>query len=364
MAAGLWERLLRESPGDSTAALNFSRTLNLLGDCEQADAVLRKALCLQTPGSTGAIAIMHELSWYEFRSGRFKLGMEYVTLGRQLQPWGSHAVQHLRPILPRGANLSGKTIAIWGEGGQGDEIMTSRYAQIIERRGGKAVWVTQSGLDTLLSRVPGIKSVIRPVDVPSLSYDFWAPGGDLPWLLDLEQSEVPVAPFFRAEAKHAERWSRRIPKSGKLRVGLRWHGSSQYEPHLRRHIPFRMFGDLLSVEGVEFYSLQRDEGSEEIGADLRIHDLASHLTDWEETAAAIANLDLVISTCTSVPHLAAAMGKPVWLLCPTQPYYAWAQPSENTFWYPSMRLFRQTRYFDWTGPIDAISERLKALSGA
>ncbi|MNL33671.1 hypothetical protein D3C87_1555960 [compost metagenome] len=118
----------------------------------------------------------------------------------------------------------------------------------------------------------------------------------------------------------------------------------------------------LNIPNIEVYSLQRDSGVEERPADSKVVDLAPYLTSWEDTAAAIENLDLVISSCTSVPHLAAALGKPVWLFCPLSSYYVWAGPDNGQSWYPQVQLYRQEKFGSWEGTYERIYQDLKKLA--
>jgi hypothetical protein len=125
-----------------------------------------------------------------------------------------------------------------------------------------------------------------------------------------------------------------------------------------RAIPFKLLEQLTDIEGIDFFSLQRDEGSEELPATSPVFNLGPNLETWEDTAAAITHLDLVISSCTSVPHLSAALGKPTWVISPLSGYYIWATPGDTSPWYPSVRLFRQSTFNDWSTPLASVRQHL------
>ncbi len=303
------------------------------------------------------------LGWHYLRKGEFKRGMRSLTVGRSLRIWGAWANKYSQPVINATTNLEGKTVLLVGEGGAGDEVINCRFAKVIEERGGRAIWLSHQKLESIIGRHPNVYKAIAKTDYEKVTYDYWAPSMDLPAILDLELAELPNAPYLRADPEYVKKWQSLIPKNGKkLKVGLRWQGNRLYEQDLLRAVPFRELFGATHLDHVELYSLQRDDGVEELEGNLKVKDLSPHLLTWEDTAAAISQLDLVISTCTSVPHLAAAMGKPTWLLCPLNMYYIWATPGDTSQWYPSIRLFRQTQYLDWQDVLNNIREELTKLA--
>jgi hypothetical protein len=148
-----------------------------------------------------------------------------------------------------------------------------------------------------------------------------------------------------------------VPKSSKYRIGLRWQGNPQFEHEQHRVFPSQLLFDAVKGVDAEVISLQRDEGSQ-----YRPNWVGQvPLDHWEQTAEAIASCDLVITSCTSVAHLAAAMGVETWIIVPVLPYYLWAPPTNNTVWYDSVTLFRQTSFGDWTDPFKKIGAQLREL---
>jgi hypothetical protein len=282
-----------------------------------------------------------------------------LGIGRQLRIWGAYSFPYPQPMLQPGIDVSGKTVLLVGEGGAGDEIINSRFGQILKARGAKTIFTTNQKLDSLLSRTPGLDKVITHKDRPP-GIDYWAPVMDLPRILGVDAEEIPKNPYISAQPSYIKKWQNIIKPSKKLKVGVRWAGNSLYEQDLMRSVPFSMMDSFLQIPDIEVYSLQRDDGVEEITPGSKVVDLSTNLETWEDTAAAISQLDLVISSCTSVPHLASAMGKPVWLFCPLSSYYVWAGPDNGTSWYPQVQLVRQTEFGSWEKPYQIIFEKLKA----
>lgn len=326
------------------------------------DEAMRMLLALETripADSPDRDVIRFNLGWHRIRHGDFRRGLADLSIGRKLKIWGAMTHRYPKPLLELGTDLRGKTLLVVGEGGAGDEMIAARFAQTVRARGGKTIWVPFKPLRSLFSRAPAIDRVIPVELLEACDYDYWAPCMDLPRLLGLEIHEIPNHPYLSPDPAYAEKWRAWIPQTGRLRVGLRWQGNALYEQDLMRSVPFAQMEALADIGQVDFYSLQRDEGSDERPADSSVVDLGKRLETWEDTAGAIANLDLVISSCTSIPHLAAAMGKPTWLLCPLNCYYIWATPGGRSPWYPSLRLFRQTRYGSWAEPLGELRLELE-----
>jgi hypothetical protein len=146
-------------------------------------------------------------------------------------------------------------------------------------------------------------------------------------------------------------------KSPKKRIGLRWQGSTQFEHEHHKAFPYALMFDAVKSDKYEFVSLQRDEGAEEAPHWVKRLPLDS----WEDTRNAVASCDLVISSCTSVSHLSAAMGIETWVITPVMPYFLYALEGEKTPYYDTMTLFRQEVFGEWNAPFNAIKTRLDSL---
>jgi hypothetical protein len=166
--------------------------------------------------------------------------------------------------------------------------------------------------------------------------------------LELEYSDIDGSAYINKPEV--------IPHQG-LRIGLRWQGSPAFEHEQYRIFPPNLMFDAVKGLEAEFISLQRDAGAE------YCPDWAKSvpLSTWEETRTAIASLDILITSCTSVAHLAGAMGIPTWIITPILPYYLWAKDGDTTPWYDSVRLFRQEEFSDWSGAFYKLNLKLSEM---
>jgi hypothetical protein len=147
-----------------------------------------------------------------------------------------------------------------------------------------------------------------------------------------------------------------------LRVGLAWAGNPKHKNDVNRSIHPSLFAPLADVESVVFFSLQKSNENEKAAImpeRPKLIDFASSLIDFAETAALVDQLDLVICADTAIAHLAGALGKPVWLMCPFVPDFRWGLRGERTPWYPTMRIFRQGKPLDWAGVIASVTAALQ-----
>ena len=196
---------------------------------------------------------------------------------------------------------------------------------------------------------------------PAGPIDLWIDQMSLPRLLALRAEAIPDAPYLAADPGRAAAWHRRLPPGP--RVGIVWAGNPRHGNDRRRSIPLDRLDPVfaaLAEAGVAAVSLQAGPGSPEITARHGITDRATALTDFAETAAIVANLDLVVAVDTSVAHLAGALGVPVWVLLPHAPDWRWMLGRTDSAWYRTMRLFRQAAPGDWSGPVAAVAAGLAA----
>jgi len=255
-----------------------------------------------------------------------------------------------------GNRIVGKTILLYSEQGFGDAIQFIRYAPMVAGMGGRVVLECPAVLLPLFRGFPGVDRVLAS-GAPLPACDFQRALASLPGLFKTTLRSIPAPiPYLAADAEAAESWRKRIEPSGDvLQVGLAWAGRAENRNDRNRSIRLENFSPLAKVAGVQFHSLQT---SRTTNAALALSDWSDLLKDFGETAALIANLDLVISVDTAVAHLAGAMGKPVWLLLPFPPDWRWMLDRANSPWYPTMRLFRQKAPGDWQDVIRRVIDEL------
>lgn len=276
--------------------------------------------------------------------------------------WETPEMQRIRqkmpPLMWDGASLRGKLIYLQPEQGLGDTIQFIRYAERIAERGGRVVAGCDPALRDLISTVPGVSEAVHIVDRPPVC-DCWIGLMSLPFVFDTQPETAPAnVPYVFPEPARVAKWSERIGDATQLRVGIAWAGSPKHLRDFYRSTTLEAITPLAEIANLRAFSLQKDQSC----AGTNLTDLATDLHTLADTAAAIANLDLVISVDTAVAHLAGAMGKPVWLLLGYSPDWRWMLDRPDSPWYPTMRIFRQSKLNDWEELIDRIAGELQSLS--
>jgi len=249
------------------------------------------------------------------------------------------------------------------EQGFGDTIQFSRYAGLVADLHGVVILGCPSELQPIMESVRGVAQVVTsPQNHPD--FDTYAPLPSLPGLLGTRLDTIPCEiPYLRApmRAVGSPPW---IKPSPALKVGVAWAVSGANVDGRLRSLPLEMLAPLLRLPGVEWYSLQCGEAVEELqGREVagRMENLGARFNNFGDTAQAVSELDLVISVDTVVAHVAGALGRRVWTLLPWETDWRWMMPREDSPWYPTMRLFRQTHHGDWAGVVTRVGAALAAL---
>jgi hypothetical protein len=301
---------------------------------------------------------MFNRGWFFIHRGDFQTGFQLLEAGRHVKVYGGPFLTHKKPIW-NNHDITDKTVVINGEGGFGDQMIFVRFAKEIMQRKGKCVVICDEVLKSLFARVPGVHEAINPSEIQSIEFDYWIPGFSTSWIFGHTKDTVPNEPYMFPNPLSVTNW-KQIIKTDKLKVGIKWSGNPKYEHQQFRYFPPSSLINICDDERVQFYSLQRDNDLVELPE--HIIDLQHLLISWEDTAACIANLDLVITSCTSIAHLASAMGKPTWIVVPILPYHIWAYGGKHSPWYQkSTQIFRQTKFGCWNKPFEDIKEKLKTL---
>jgi Tfp pilus assembly protein PilF len=267
--------------------------------------------------------------------------------------------------VPRwaGEDLHGETILLHAEQGLGDSIQFLRYVPMVAERGAIVVLEVQEILTRLAADLPGA-AVIMPPSEPLPGLDLHCPLLSLPKAFDTRLETIPArVPYLTPPVDARAWWASHLGNRTGLKVGLAWAGNPQNLHDPVRSMTLAALQPLLDVRGVHWFSLQVGEraGDCALVVGTAIDDLSPRLTDLAETAAAICHLDLVISVDTAVAHLAGALGRPVWVMLAFIPAWRWLLGREDSPWYPTMRLFRQTRPDDWAGVVREVADVLARL---
>ena len=261
-----------------------------------------------------------------------------------------------------GEKIAGRRLLLHAEQGFGDTIQFARYAALAAMRGADVILEVQPSLAPLLGGLFGATVCAAGRDqLPP--FDLHCPLLSLPRLFATTPATIPGSvPYIVAPADRIAAWAPRLRGDG-LRVGLAWSGHPDNVRDHERSIPFARLAPLIRVPGTRFVSLQKDIRAADADDFRRcgdIIDLRGELRDFADTAAVIAQLDLVITVDTAVAHLAGAMGKPLWLLLPRIPDFRWLLDRATTPWYPTARLFRRGQVDTWDAVITGVATELAA----
>lgn len=282
--------------------------------------------------------------WFLINQGKFQEGFQLLDAGRHIKVYGDTKIATDKPIWYNN-KIKNKTVILSLEGGLGDQIIHSRFATDIKKRGGKCVICCDKVLHGIISTIEGVDSCIVREQVPSTKHDFWIPSFSAGWLFGYTFETLPNKPYLHANPHSVEVWKALI-KSEKIKVGIRWSGNPKFEHQQFRIFPAEKVIDFKKYKQIQLYSFQRDNDVRELPEEIT--DLQHFLISWQDTLAALQHMDLVITSCTSIAHAASAMGKPTWVVIPILPYHIWAYGDKHTPWYQdSTTLFRQKKFSNW-----------------
>ena len=355
-AESLYRRSLAANPSNVDPIYNLANAVRDLGRLDEAIALYRRALELRP----------------NYHAVRDSLGMALLLNGQFAEGWEAYEARWLSDMLSRGFTQprwdgkkhGKKTLLIHAEQGLGDTIQFLRYVpRAMERFGGKVVLEVQAPLVDIVHRtVP--KAVMVAQNDPIPEFDYYIPLLSLPHLFETTVETVPNGlPYLTALPDRVRKWRKELGKGSALRVGLVWAGNPKHKNDHNRSMPFAALKALPTGKGIQYFSLQMGDRRVDIDQSiLPVEDLGERIKDFDDSAAILSCLDLVIACDTAAAHLAGALSVPVWTLLPLAPDWRWILARDDTPWYPAMRLFRQWRYGDWTGPLGAVAEILGPLA--
>ena len=258
--------------------------------------------------------------------------------------------------LWNGENIKDKTLFVYYEAGFGDVIMFARYLPLVAQKCKKLIFMCQKPLATLFKQNNLGIDVIIDTYIPEkeIDFDFHIPLLSLPYVLKLKGNKIfsYSSGYLKPDMNLVEIFHKKYFDNNKIKVGIKWQGNTYYD--YDRVIPAESFIPLMQVENTQYYSFQTFEGSEDTKKLKGIIDVGKDLLDFSQTAAAIANLDLVICNDTSLAHLAGAMGIPCWIVLPYEVNWRWHTDLSICDWYDSVKLFRQHKQGNWTGVFEEI----------
>ena len=387
-ALALYLRALAHMPDDAHLLQNLGALLLRMRRMDEAEKILRRVLALapELPSAWSNLGALQASLQREtqaehcyrrameldpaYANARYNLAYLLLRQGRLAEGW--HMLE-ARPQpsafgdyfhFPRwqGEPLAGKSLLICPEAGMGDMLLLCRYVPLLRELGaGSVSLLCHAPLKALLRTVPGIDEVMAIGEaVAEHGRDYWVALLSIPGLCGTVLETIPSnVPYVHADSHAVAAWAARLPPAP-LRVGLAWKGNPAFENDGERSLAaLDTLAPLGAVAGVQFVSLQKGAGEDDTSASLALAGGGAALGDMADTAALIANLDLVISVDTAVAHLAGALGTPCWLLLPHyRPDWRWLAGRSDSPWYPAMRLFHQPAPGGWAPLVAHLAEQL------
>ena len=358
-ALARFDRLAAARPQDAPILVGRSVALAGLGRHAEALDCLERALQIEPNLPFGVT----NRSWLLLASGRLPEGFQGLEARWMIAPFKDQKLDTRAPLWLGNSSAVGNTILVHHEQGLGDTLQFIRYVPLLAQRGARVVLRMPAPLLDLMCTLDGVAQIVAN-DAPLPPHDSHCPVMSLPLAFGTSVDTIPAnIPYLRADPARMARWSERLGAKVRPRVGLVWAGRQRPPIRDARHMPLTALQPLLALD-LEFISLQKDMTAADATMLATLSRIAPHgesLTDFADTAALIANLDLVVSVDTSVVHLAGALGKPVWVMNRYAPCWRWLRQRSDSPWYPTARLFKQTSLGDWGGVVEQIRQ---ALAGA
>ncbi|WP_156441141.1 tetratricopeptide repeat protein [Burkholderia sp. ABCPW 14] len=398
------EEALTDDPYNALAWNNLAAAHLKRGEVDAAECAVERALALKPEHPVAlqtfsyvckehqrwnqSVAAIERAHQFEPQDGsiRWSLAMLQLLLRQYEAGWRNYEYRwtagelkgkwpELRVPVWRNQPLDGKALLVWGEQGYGDVLQFARFIPMLSERirqqGGKLIYCAFPPLLSLLERsLSGSVDAVLPSTLVALpTCDYHLPLASLPMLLNIELRDLPCAvSYLKADPVKVAAWRAKLSTSNNLKFGLVWSGSRTHQRNRMRAVAPEAYGRAFAdVEGVEFFNLQID-APEALAvlksSDLRVTDYSAEFRSFDDTAAFLKNLDLVITVCTSIAHLAGGLGMPTWLLLDVNPHWVWMTNREDSPWYPSIRLYRQPTFGGWEPVLQRAARDLAGLAGS
>ena len=341
---------------NTTAYYNYAVALNELRKYDEAKLYYEKAIELKNDNY----------------SARYNLGLIDLLLGNFKSGWNGYEFRDKSGVVKKrtmpgekwdGKSIPNKILYVYPDQGFGDTIQFVRFLPIIKKKVGKLILECQPSLLPLLENISGFDEIVKMDESlnPVRQYDFYLPITSLGKILDLnENSTIWDKPYIQVNNKSDTDLLNYFKNITEKKIGIVWRSNSNYKDEKKRTISINDLEKIFSIKENKYFSLQMEPTTDEISILKKydVIDLSQKIKNFNDTAKIIDQLNLIISSDTAVPHLAGAMGKPTWLLLSTQPDWRWQLKSNESFWYPSIVLFRQQQKNDWDRIIDKICTKL------
>jgi tetratricopeptide (TPR) repeat protein len=356
-AIDLYKKAISLGTNYVDAVNNLATSYLDLRRVEEAKTTFRQALSMDSQN----VDAHNNLGYALLMNGEFAEGWEEYEWRWKCAKFPSPRRGFRQPLW-NGEDIAGKRILVHSEQGLGDAIHFLRYVPMVSQRSAHVILECKREMTSILKDFPGVAELVTFGD-PLPPFDWQVPMLSLPRAFKTRLDSIPAdVPYLHARPDDVEKWREKLgPRDGRPRVGIAWAGNPTQAIDRFRSMQLSKLAPFAKAEQIEFHSVQKGYATEQLKSPppgLKIIDHSEELTDFAQTAALMMNLDLIVSTCTSVPHLAGALGRPVWIMVPRNGDWRWMVHGETTPWYPTMRLFRQEHYGNWDSTIARVADEL------
>lgn len=357
-----YKTVLQHEPNNTKALYSLAHALKENQQPNSAIEIYKKLLKLE-PGH---------------QTAHFELGLCYLIMENFTNGWpefelGSATRDQFPDYHWKNTDLTGKTVLIRAHWGLGDMIQFIRYAQLLKQHGAAVILQAYPELEKLLSRCPFLDSII-PTHEPMPPHDLQIPLMSLMNALEATAQNIPQEPYVFADPNLVKIWKKKLSnlesdsESKPFRIGICWsgRGAENVSQKLRKNITLSELAPIAELENVKLYSLQKVKDVDQLSqAQFFIHDFGPNFDNangrFMDTAAVMKNLDLVITVDTSIAHLAGALGVPFWVLLPWTADWRWFMNRNDSPWYPTAKLFRQSQAGEWQNVVQNIAKNLERI---
>lgn len=359
-AIACYDKVLADDPQYVEAETNRGSALQWLNRVDEAIARYDTALAVRPED---AVAHWNKGLAALYR-GDFETGWREYEWRWKKPDFGGNRRPYPQPQWRGESEVAGKTVLVFSEQGLGDVIQFCRYAPLLAARGATVLLEVQPALKPLLRSLQGVAGVFARGE-PLPAFDLQCPVMSLPLAFRTDAASIPAdVPYLAPSAEKTALWKSRLGPRTRPRVGIAWSGNPTQKNDRNRSMPLARLLPLASDGRFEFHVLQKDIREADRATltampDLRVH--GEGLVDFDDTAALTAEMDLTISVCTSILHLAGAMARPAWGMLTFSPDWRWLMERADSPWYPTVCLFRQTTVGDWDGVVARVRAALETL---
>jgi hypothetical protein len=340
---------------DVDLLMSKSFALFLNNQKNEAESLLRSLLERKDLTEKQRTGIIFNLGTYEMMRDEFLPGLKkFLFEGRKMDVWKK---PQLRFDRWEGDVVKNKKIIMLAEAGLGDEFVNFRFMKTIKDLGMKPIWFSTNKQTTQIFKRMGY-DVINNMDY--IKYDesevLWTHTMDIPVYLNMEYKDLWYGPYISADSRVVSP----VKKNDRLKIGIRWQGNPLYDQDLHRTLPLKEIYQAVKHIDADFYSLQKEDGFDQFDDFPGLIDISEDLKDFEVTLKAIDDLDFIITSCTSVAHAAAAMGKKTYVFTPISHYYTWCHTLKYSPWYGEhVEILRQVKPRSWKEPISELKKLLE-----